>query len=305
MWASENNWYSWKYGDGPQFGRQTSDLPFATQYGNDPFTGTIGTFKEELIRAAQSTVDHYPGMRPSVFFSGGVDSELILRAYVEAGTNPEVFIIRFENDYNIYDVSYAVVVCNLLNVPYKIVDFNLEKFYNNDAELISEQAQIDRVRMLPHLKFTECTDGLIIVGHSDVRWYRPEEDYSVPCTWLAQDFEHDIGCDKYNMMHNRPAVFQWWKWSPGLILSYTRLDWFKKLVNDGYKGKLGLNSTKIIGFREAYPDMISREKQTGFEGANDGIVKEFQAFIEKKYNGFPYRQYVERTLDEMTKEIYK
>jgi hypothetical protein len=51
--------------------------------------------------------------------------------------------------------------------------------------------------------------------------------------------------------------------------------------------------------------MISREKQTGFEGANDGIVKEFQAFIEKKYNGFPYRQYVERTLDEMTKEIYK
>ena len=87
------------------------------------------------------------------------------------------------------------------------------------------------VEHIINAEFTDCADGLIIVGHSDVRWYRANEDYSEPGVWLAQDFEHDIGCDKYNILNNRSAVYQWWKWTPGLILSYTRLNWFQNLIN--------------------------------------------------------------------------
>jgi hypothetical protein len=236
VYTSENNWYQWQYGDEPKFGRQTSNLPFNTFYSKSDVL--IGSFKEELQKAAKSTLDHYPGLKPCIFFSGGVDSELILRAYLDIGANPKVYIVRYENDLNIYDVSYAITICTILKVEYNLIDFNLQKFYENDAEKIAEDAQIDRPRMLPHIKFTECADGLIIVGHSDVRWYRPHDDYTKKATWLAQDFEHDIGCDKYNILHNRPAIYQWWKWTPGLVISYTQLKWFKQLVNDEIIGKL-------------------------------------------------------------------
>lgn len=302
MWTSENNWYKWSYGSGPVFGRQTGDLPFNTSY-TCGFNGVIGNFKEELHKAAASTLDHYPGLRPCVFFSGGADSELILRAYLDIGADPEVYIVRYEKDYNIYDVSYAITVCNILGVKYNLIDFGLEKFYRNDADLISEQAQVDRPRMLPHIKFTDCADGLIIVGHSDVRWYRANEDYSEPGVWLAQDFEHDIGCDKYNLLHNRPAIYQWWKWTPGLILSYTRLNWFQNLIKDKYNGKLGINSTKLQGFREIYPDMIQRKKATGFEDV-DHLINELENHFIKKYNGLPYRNEINRSLEQITKEIY-
>ena len=302
MWTSENNWYKWSYDNGPVFGRQTGDLPFNTSYACG-FKGEIGDFKDELHKAAASTLDHYPGLKPCVFFSGGADSELILRAYLDIGANPEVYIVRYEKDYNIYDVSYAITVCNILGVKYNLIDFELERFYRNDADLISEQAQVDRPRMLPHIKFTDCADGLIIVGHSDVRWYRANEDYSEPGIWLAQDFEHDIGCDKYNLLHNRPAIYQWWKWSPGLILSYTRLKWFQNLIKDKYNGKLGINSTKLQGFREVYPDMIQRKKATGFEDV-DHLINELENHFIKKYNGLPYRNEINRSLEEMTKEIY-
>ena len=302
MWTSENNWYKWNYGAGPTFGRQVSDLPFTTNYACG-FDGHVGSFKEELYKAAASTLDHYPGLKPCVFFSGGVDSELILRAYLEIGANPEVYIVRYEKDYNIYDVSYAITICSILGVEYNIIDFELEKFYNNDAELVSEQSQIDRPRMLPHLKFTDNVDSLIIVGHSDVRWYRTDDDYSKQGVWLAQDFEHDIGCDKYTIFHNRPAVYQWWKWTPGLILSYTRLAWFQNLIKDKYNGKLGINSTKLQGFREMYPDMIPRTKATGFEKI-DHLINELEDHLRKKYNGLPYRNEINRSLEEMTKEIY-
>lgn len=300
MYTSENNWYKWQYGDDQMFGRQTGNLPLKTFYSRSH--SPIESFKEELQKAAESTLDHYPGLRPSVFFSGGVDSELILRSYIDIGANPKVFIIRYENDLNIYDVSYAITICTMLKIDYTLVDFNLQKFYENDAEQISFDAQIDRPRMLPHIKFTDCADGLIIVGHSDVRWYRPHNDYSKKAIWLAQDFEHDLGCDKYNILHNRTAIYQWWKWTPGLIMSYTKLKWFKHLVNDEFHGKLGINSTKLLGFREAYPDLIYREKQTGFERITS-IVIELETFLNKKYNGLPYRQFIDRTVDQLSIEI--
>jgi hypothetical protein len=303
MWTSENNWYKWNYGNEPAFGNQPGSLTFNTSYACG-FTGVIGNFKEELHKAAKSTLDHYPGLKPCVFFSGGLDSELILRSYLSIGAKPEVYIVRYEKDYNLYDVSYAVTICNILGVKYHIVDFDLEKFYRNDADCISEQSQIDRPRMLPHLKFTECADGLIIVGHSDVRWYRTDDDYSKQGTWLAQDFEHDIGCDKYNILHNRPAIYQWWKWSPGLVLSYTKLNWFQNLIADRYNGKLGVNSTKLLGFKEIYPDLLPRKKLTGFENINQ-LVEELEQHFIKKYNGLLYRQTVDRNLDQLIAEIYK
>lgn len=300
IWTSENNWYRWYYGKDPTVIRQTGNLDFRTVYTRSE--KPIRTFKEELLANARSTMDHYPGMHPCVFFSGGMDSELIVRSYIEIGARPQVFIVRYEKDYNLYDVSYAVTICNSLKIDYKIIDFQLEKFYENDAERISEQAQIDRPRMLPHLKFSEYVDGLTIVGHSDVRWFRSNESYHEKGIWLAQDFEHDIGCDKYNIMHGIPAVYQWWKWSPGIVLSYTTMRWFKNLVNDRYYGRLGINSTKIDGFREIYPSMLYREKQTGFENIPH-IIDEFEKYLENKYSKLPFRGDQKRTLDQLWKEI--
>lgn len=299
IWTSQENWYSWSYDD-KHFSRQSGGEIFKTHYGK--YNREILDFKTELISAAKSTLEYYPNLRPCIFFSGGVDSELILRSYLAIGSNPKVYIVRYENDYNIYDVSYAVTICSILNQDYTIVDFNLNKFFSNEAERIAEEAQIDRPRMLPHLKFGDLVDGLTIIGHSDVRWYRPHNDYTKTVEWMAQDFEHDIGCDKYNILKNRSAIYQWWKWTPGLVLSYTKLKWFRKLISDGYIGKLGINSTKIQGFKEIYPDLIPRIKQTGFEHI-DPLINDFEEMLRKKHNGLPFRQVHNRTLNQIWQEI--
>lgn len=302
-WLSENNWYKWSYNSEDFFSRRNNYTEvFKTYYDNPNKDLVIGSFKEELEKASASTLDHYPGLKPCIFFSGGIDSESILRSYIAIKSNPIVYVIRYEDDINLYDVLYAEKVCKSLNVKYNLIDFNIKKFYENDAEKIAEESQIDRSRMLPHLKFTECADGLIIVGHSDVRWYRPHKDYNIKATWLAQDFEHDIGCDKYNILKNRDAIFQWWKWTPGLVLSYTQMQWFRKLVNDEYYGKLGINSTKYIGFKESFPDMLKREKKTGFEKIQK-LTDEFSSFLFKKNGGFLYRSTHERNLNELWNEI--
>lgn len=300
MWTSENNWYQWQYEDGEPLGRQLSGKVLKTNF--NKFTGKVGNFKDELTKAAASTLEHYPNIRPTILFSGGVDSELVLRSYIGIGASPKVCIIRYENDYNIYDVSYAVTICALLNVEYSIIDFNLKKFYENDAEKISELAQIDRPKALPYCKFIELIDGLPIMGEGDPYWVRLTDDYTVKGEWRFRELETFIGWYKYALHLNKDSVVQFFKWAPGIVLSHTKLTWLKKLVNDEYYGKLGTNSTKIIGYREMYPNLIERKKQTGFEKI-DFLANELESFLTSKYKGLPFRQFEDRSMNKLWLDI--
>lgn len=303
IYTSENNWYKWKYDDNELFGARESEH----QLMHTIYTKSdkpVLSFKDELLIAARSTLEQYSGLKPCIFFSGGVDSEVVLRAYLDIGITPDIYIIRYENDLNIYDVSYAVTICSMLSVDYKIIDFKLQKFYETDAEYISEISQIDRPRALPHLKFLDYIEDnqFGIYGIGDPRWARTHDDYNTKSEWLLIDQEHDTGWDKFLMHRNVPAIAQWFKWTPSLVLSYTKLKWFQKLITDQYYGKLGVTSTKIIGYREAYPDLIERKKQTGFEQI-DTIIDEFEKHLIKKYNGLIYRGTHIRTLDQLWTEI--
>lgn len=300
FYTSENNWYSWSY-DNDTFGRQDiTGKKFTTTFGKS--SNKIGSFSDELRLAAQSTLDYYPSLKHSLLFSGGLDSEMILRSYLSVGYTPDVFIFRYENDYNIYDVSYAVTICSALGIDYNIIDFNLEKFYENDAVYYSEKAQIDRPRALPYCKFLEMIDGLPVLGASDLTLHRTTDDYSTKGNWIVCCMEHDIGWSKFVKEINKPAIAEWYKWTPGLVLSFLELEWCRNLVNDKYEGKLGTSSTKIIGYRSVYPDLIERKKKTGFEKI-DHIVSEVEATLDKKYSGFPYRNISKKTISEVKAQI--
>jgi len=294
MYTSENNWYSWSYND-RVFGRQTGTDKFTTCFTS--YTGNVSNFKNELLKSAKSTMDHVTST-PVILFSGGSDSEIMLRSFLDIGVVPKIVIARYENDYNLYDVSYAVTICSILNVPYTIIDFNLQKFYENDAEQISELAQIDRPNALPYCKLLELVDGFPIMGASDLSPWRTNDDYTQKGTWLIRCWEHDIGWSKFLRAIDKPGIAEWFKWTPGLVLSYMRTEWFTKLVNDAYYGKLGANSTKLIGYREAYPDLIERKKQTGFEKI-EFLTNEVELFLKKKYNGLPYRGYYDRSINDI------
>jgi hypothetical protein len=300
MWTSENNWYKWFYNDRP-FSNQTGNKLFTTSF-SCGYIPANKTFKEEILNANTSIVNYFNVKKPSILFSGGLDSEIVLRGFLELKIIPNVYIFRYENDYNLYDVSYAVTICSLLNVDYKIIDFNLKKFYENEAERLSDLSQIDRPRALPYCKFLESIDELPILCASDLTIYRTNDDYTQPGKWMIRCWEHDVGWSKFIKNINKPAVAEWFKWTPGLVYSFIKTTWCNNLVKDHYIGKLGINSTKIIGYRESYPDLIFRKKQTGFEKI-DSLAVEFEEFLKKKNKELLYRQYYDREFDSLEKEI--
>jgi hypothetical protein len=167
------------------------------------------------------------------------------------------------------------------------LDFKLKKFYENDIDPILDITQIERPRMLPQVAFADLVDGIPIGGSGDPHWAREHKDYGTKAKWYLQEYEHELGWDRYFIKKDRQAMLHWFRWTPQLVLSYTRLKWYKKLTSDQMFGKLGNWSTKLIGYTEAWPEITQREKKHGFEECEE-LIEEVQQYIHKRNNGISY-----------------
>lgn len=297
MYFTENNWCKWNYDDGEYFTRtKADDEKFATVY--DTIKRPVGTLWDEAVLAAKTTMQAHPGTKPKLFFSGGVDSEIMVRAFLEINAKPEIYIVRYEDDINIKDVSYAISNTLSLGQDYKIIDFNLKKFFENEAEQIADEAQCDRPRMLPQITFGNYVDGLSILCMADISWMRDTGNYAKPGEWLAVDVESDCAIDRYSMFHDRESIGQWNRWSPGLLLAHTKWNWFKLLTQDCFENKRGISSTKMTGFREEFPFLQFRHKYVGFEKC-EPLIAEFERWLYTKNNGLWMRREHPRTIEQL------
>lgn len=301
-YTTENNWAAWSYDNGPLYSRSNSPAQqFQTIYNTQ--INSVGSLWDEAVLAAKSTIDHYPNQKLSLFFSGGVDSELMIRAFLHIKSNFDLYVVRYNNDINIYDVSYAIAIANSLNLDIKIIDMDLNKFYEMEAEKISEIAQCDRPRVFPQIKFADYVDGLPILAMGDLGWHRTDNDYTKKGTWLAEEHEFDYAFDRYNIETNRTAIYQWMKWSPGLFLAHMKTKWFSLLTNDTFEGKIGNTSTKFIGYKECIPDLLYRQKMVGLENCKN-LTDEVEKMLYKKYNGLPFRRVCLMTKNELCYKIF-
>lgn len=307
IYLSYKNYFKWYYND-KLFGNK--ETPSSTLEINfDTKVKSYGTFKEELVNNANKLVETYPNRKYSLLLSGGSESETMMRAFKEAKIDFTAYIFRYENDVNLYDVSFAISASESLNAKYKIIDFNLKKFYNTtEPERISEIAQLDYPRALVHCKFLDyiTDDSIAVFGFGATGYHRTSDDYTKKGIWVNEFFDREQSWERYALALNREVCFSWFRFSPELVLAHHSTNWARKLRQDFFSNKLGGNSTKILGYKEAFPEMLTRKKQTGFENSYPEImhiISEYEMFLFKKYNGFPYRGSIQIPIDQIFKKI--
>jgi len=285
--SRHNNWYQWGYDDTDWLGRRISpNQKFSIRYIVNNIK--LFSFSDALDYNLKIFLDDYPNEKYGLLLSGGSDSETVFRTFIRNNVDFVPYIFRYENDSNIYDVSYAITLCESFQKEYKLIDLNLKKFYETDAEKISELAQIDRPRLLPQLKFLDYIDEMPIASDGHPLWFRRNQSYDEPGVWEKIEFEFYLGWEKYLKYTNRKASMLWLKYTPELSLAFDQTTWLKQLINDKFYGKLGIRSTKFQAHKEVNPEMLFRKKQTGFEKVED-LTNEFEQFLCKKYDGLPYR----------------
>jgi hypothetical protein len=243
-----------------------------------------------MVRACQGIRDVYPNEKFSIMLSGGSESEIMVRAFIEAKVPIDIYITRLADDLNIYDVSHAVIACENLNLRYKIIDIDHNKFFKNEIAEYSAHAEMHMPSMLTLCAVIDKIDGLPILANGDACIMRRPRVYDGRQNmWANVEIEHDYGTAKHFLKQNRPAVTEFFRWSHRLLKSVGTTTWFKKLVNNEIHGKLGTHSTKINGYREVWPELIVRRKSWGMENILER-VQELELELTHLHNGIDYNQ---------------
>jgi hypothetical protein len=234
------------------------------------FTGKIdhdvyrrSSWREELRKTASIVLNEY-GKDLVLFLSGGTDSEIVLRNFLEIGFKPRCAIIKFKDDYNISDVNEAIELTTLLDVKLDIIEFDVKEFWRSgeatEFSLEIDCTQVTYLMVYYHIKklgFPAVMGGEqflkrhISAGNSI--WYhcfRENEDAS------AMRFS-----EKYRI----PLVNEWFSYTPEMMLYYLEDPDVQALITDRFNYKLTSVSSKNLILKKLYPDIKLRIKTHGFE----------------------------------------
>lgn len=226
------------------------------------------SYKDALYYNAKAVADSIVGPL-NVLLSGGVDSEMIVRINKELGIKQNVCTFKFENDINVRDVASAIDICKNINVPLKIIDFNVKKFFENDAESYYNQTFCSRVEVLPRLKWHEFFDAPLVFGDGEPYVGRVfAGDYSKKSIWLLKFYEYDFSHYLYSSLIDKNCFHPWYHFTPEIYGNFLNIELIKNLIDDKIFGKQGSLSSKALINKEVFEDISIKPKLVGYEGAD-------------------------------------
>ena len=251
----KDDWLSWSY-DTVKFGKKLHPKAKFEFHFNQTINRPLKSHKEELLENTRAIRDSFN--EPfDLLFSGGLDSEIILRCHHALKIPINVFIFKYENDYNYHDVRHALRICEELNVTPTIIDFDLAKFFENDAYDIWKSGYFQKAGILPHMKMIEYLDNIPVMGAIEPTWEFNND------SWKFQFEEKWHSWNIYGASINRLMIADWYEYSPEVLVSHTLLPRIQNLVNS--KTNADYDQIKYFLYNDLWPEIVIRPKRNGFE----------------------------------------
>lgn len=153
--------FKFGYDEVPFLPRQNSQQKWWVRYGS--CRRAPQSFFEEALETAR-VIASVADRDIWVLFSGGVDSEVTLRSFVAAKIKVKVAIARFKGDLNIHDISWAVIACEELDVPYYFFDLDLLDFWSSQASYYAEISQCISPQLVVTMWLSDQISGYPVFG---------------------------------------------------------------------------------------------------------------------------------------------
>ena len=271
-----NNHFKFGYNKNWFIDRQNESDHWSVTYGQ--INRPVYDWRKECQIAAKYIYDNRQGLPIDILFSGGLDSEIVLRSFLEIKVPFNVHFVDY-NGYNLYDKNWAVKICDHLNVKLKIHNLDIKKFWKSDECLqIAKSSKCVSPQLLSQQWLMSKVDGLPILGSGEC--YTARTDISMQKKITGQrnytnvdlvlvEREKIASWYRYLISNDRPGIAGFFQYTPELMLSFLEDPISIELHNNLRKGRLSNSSSKYdICFRY-WPEVEKREKKTGFEDLRD------------------------------------
>ena len=254
QWSFRNHMhYSWSGRDE----RTSSEDQFELRYSaclREP-----KSFREECIEAVRLIAQDAGGEPIVVMMSGGVDSEVVCRAFREAGIPIRARLFRYKKAI-LEDVRLAREFCESQSIPLEIVDFDEDRFLSDDLPKYAEVYRIHEPFAAFDIHRMETTNGYPVFGAGDLVLEQAD----------GQITSYELGSFSiprvYQRRSSRKGCYQFFQYTPELMLSFLREPILRKWIE--IAPRVGLANSrywKMCLYKSIWPDMVFRKKYTGYE----------------------------------------
>ena len=302
-----------KFGyDGEWFNsRRDQDSQWQVEYGQ--CERVAGSFRDEVLHVARLVEDQSKslGLPIDIMYSGGTESEMMLRSFTEQGINVRVNILRFKDKRNYHDIKSAEKFCSNHGITPYYHDLDILKFWEGLAYEYAERTRCTSPQLLSTMWLMDQLDGLPCLGsgecyisYGDMEKYQyldkkalailenPITDYPKR-PWYMHERERIAAWYRHAMIQDRPAVPGYFQYTPEVMLSFLLDSTTRELANCEHWGKLSNASTKKTVYEKYFPNLIQRTKTTGFEQVmgHDHVIRKELDRLWGNYNAEVVNEY--------------
>ena len=209
-----------------------------------------GTLREELALNAKAIIEKHPNIHLAL--SGGWESQVALRAFIDAGVKPKVIIIKFPNNLNDNDVRPAMASCQEYGINPLIIPGALDKFIQGAFLATVEKYQCYTMLGAFFARIAELANiDILIVDKIELK-----RDVNPNRAWnFVRGEDYSMWPARYNQLNKNKVITNFFDYSAEGMLSFLTLPAVATVVSNHASGKISLASLKQKIYREAGYDM--------------------------------------------------
>lgn len=255
-----NNYYKFGFDGVYDFSfRANSEQSY--QISLDHCTDRVENFFRECLKTANIIREKAKNQDIWVSYSGGIDSEFVVKTFLTANIPVKVAINVFENGYNAYDVQHARRFCQKHDLKLYEFPINVERFFEEELTYYATSTACVSPQFPVTMKLWDQLDGYIVSGNGDPILIR--DPYTREFYFRIKETEDSVY--RYFVWRNRDGCPGFYSYRPELLLSFLMEEEIMKMLLFGYYVRV----RKVAGPKEVvynkYASLEKREPMNGFE----------------------------------------
>ena len=235
----------------------------------DPIRRKLGSFRDEMVRAAREITSSIGAKRIYVMYSGGIDSEAVVEAFRLANLPATAVCVRYSDDLNGHDMKHAQEYFDRTGYrDYRFIDFDVRKWLaSSECRDFSREIQMIEQGYTSHLKVAldELGDGVTIYCHEEPTVWRLDDANTGARRWVFHSHERHYSVYKFFMKYGLTGVPSFFQWSTELLNSFMINPYWVALFNGLYNPTVWNSEQLKYGFYASTLDLKARKKYTGYE----------------------------------------
>jgi hypothetical protein len=246
------------------------------------------SLREEAVLVCEKISDKSKQLNsvPTILLSGGLDSEIVLRAFLESGREFRAISNRFNDNLNDHEIFYIEKLKEKFDFDHSYVDLDIVEFLNSeDALTYIDLSQCTKPEMLPTMKLLEHVyknlNGIPVLGNGD--FYVGKDNNS----WNYIEYEYILAWMRFCVSKNIVAATNFFQFTPEIVLSVGKDTLMHHLFANSPEGKVSSRSTKYLVYKKNWIDAELRPKFHGSEKVmeicdflRNGVCKKYDMYTE-------------------------